>query len=84
METMTAREAKNTLGEALQKAQHTPVQITKSGKPYAVLVSIESYRMAEEMKMQALKERIAHAEEEIKAGKFTDGENFMNDLIAGI
>lgn len=84
METITVGEAKNTLGEILQKVQHTPVQITKSGKPYAVLVSVESYRMSEELKMRALKARIARAEDEIEAGNFTDGEEFMRELIDGI
>ncbi len=82
METLTANEARVGFGEALQKAQHEPVQITKSGKPFAVLMSIESYKAAEELKMQVLKERIARAERDLEEGNFVDGETFMRELIS--
>ncbi|MDR1978451.1 MAG: type II toxin-antitoxin system prevent-host-death family antitoxin [Synergistaceae bacterium] len=83
METLTAYEAENSFGDTLIKAQRSPVQITKSGKPVAVLVSIENYRMTEELKMQVLKERVLRAESDLQAGNFVDGEDFMQDLITG-
>ena len=83
METMTAHEARVGFGEALQKAQHMPVQITKSGKPFAVLVSVEDFKAAEELKMQALKAKIARAEEDLQRGDYVDGEIFMRELIDG-
>jgi prevent-host-death family protein len=83
LETLTAYEAENSFGDTLIKAQRSPVQITKSGKPVAVLVSIENYRMTEELKMQVLKERVLRAESDLQAGNFVDGEDFMQDLITG-
>jgi len=84
METLTANEARVGFVEALQKAQCTPVKITKSGKPFAVIMSIEDYEAAEELKMQALKEKIARAEKDLQAGNFADGETFMQDLREGM
>lgn len=81
METLTALEAKNTFGDTLRKAQQAPVQITRNGRPIAVLMSIENYRTTEDFKMQALRDRIARAEEEIKEGKFVDGREYMCNLI---
>ena len=83
METLTAHEARNSFGDALIKAQHSPVRITKNGKPIAVLVSMENYRVTEELKMQFLRDRVTGAEVEIANGGFIDGEPFMRELIAG-
>ncbi|MDR1874734.1 MAG: type II toxin-antitoxin system prevent-host-death family antitoxin [Synergistaceae bacterium] len=83
METLTSYEARNTFGDTLIKAQRAPVQITKSGKPIAVIVSIENYRMMEALKMQMLKDRVTRAEADIESGNFVDGETFMQDLSDG-
>ncbi len=84
METLTAHEARVGFGDALQKAQHAPVQITKSGRPFAVLMSMEAYQITEEFKLRALKKMIADGEKEYANGDFTDGEVFMQELINGI
>lgn len=84
METMTAREAKNTFGTALQKAQQAPVQITKGGKPFAVLVSMEDYKLAEQLKLRELRRMIERGDAELEAGDFVDGAAFMEDLLNGI
>ena len=83
METLTAHEARNSFGDTLIKAQHSPVRITKNGRPIAVLVSMENYRVTEEMKMQFLRGRVSNAEVEIANGEFVDGEAFMRELSAG-
>lgn len=84
METLTAKEARIGFGEALQKAQQDPVQITKGGKPFAVLMSIEAYQMAEELKLRELKKIIENGDKELAAGDFVDGATFMQELINGI
>lgn len=84
METLTANEARIGFGDALQKAQHGPVQITKSGKPFAVIMSMEDFRATEEMKLAWLKEKLARAEKDLQEGNFVDGETFMQGLIDGI
>lgn len=84
MESITALEAKNTFGETLRKAQQAPLRITKSGKPVAVIMSIENYEMTEELKMCFLQNKIARAEKDLREGNFVDGETFMQELIDGI
>ena len=84
MLTLTAHHAKNGFGDALRYAQQAPVQITRNGKPVAVIMSIEDYQMTKEFKMKTLKERIARAEEEIKQGKFVEGREYMRNLIDGM
>ena len=52
MEIFTANEAKNRFGEVLLKSQKAPVQVTRSGKPIAMIVSIEDYNATEELKLR--------------------------------
>jgi prevent-host-death family protein len=84
METVTAREAKNTFGNTLIRALQSPVQITRNGKPIAVLMSMDNYRQTEELKLAALKRMVDQADRELEAGDFTDGESFMQELRNGI
>ena len=84
METLTAKEARGCFGETLQKAQESPVQITRGGQPFAVLMSVEAYRMSEEMKLRELKRIIENGERELANGDFVDGKTFMQELIDGI
>jgi prevent-host-death family protein len=84
METVTAREAKNTFGNTLIMALQSPVQITRNGKPIAVLMSMDNYRQTEELKLAALKRMVDQADRELEAGDFTDGESFMRELRKGI
>jgi PHD/YefM family antitoxin component YafN of YafNO toxin-antitoxin module len=48
-----------------------------------VLISAEDYESIESLKLQLLQLRAAQAKEQIKAGEFTDGESFFEDLNAG-
>jgi len=47
MAAMTATEAKNRFGQALEMAQASPVHIQKNGRDVAVLLSPEEYRRLE-------------------------------------
>ena len=80
MLTMTANEAKTNFGDTLMKAQRTPVQITKSGKPVAVMMSMEEYQASEELKLLYVKEALAQAEEDIKAGRVEDVDALFDSL----
>jgi prevent-host-death family protein len=83
VEAFTANDARIHLGDILLKSQKMPVQITRSGKPVAVVVSMEDYQTFEQLKMQALQARVKEAEEDEAAGHVADGETFMRDLIDG-
>jgi len=83
MEVLTANEAKTNFRELLLKAQIAPVQITRSGKPVAVVISSKDYDMIEEFKMRYLKEELARSLNDEAAGKIEDFESFFSELIAG-
>jgi prevent-host-death family protein len=40
----SSTEVKNRFGEFMDKAQKEPITVEKTGKPYAVLMSIEDFR----------------------------------------
>ncbi len=83
MDTLTANEAKTHFGDLLLKAQRSPVQINKNGKPVAVMISTEEYSRIEALKLQLLQSRVAQAKVDIAAGDLTDGESFFDELNAG-
>jgi prevent-host-death family protein len=83
METLTANDARVSFGDTLIKAQRSPVQITKSGKPVAVVMSIDDYNAVEELKMRYLKERIKQGEEDIKNGRMRNCDEFFDEILAG-
>jgi prevent-host-death family protein len=43
MTSISATDAKNRLGQVLEKAQREPVFIEKQGRPHSVLMSVEHY-----------------------------------------
>ncbi|MCP4271988.1 MAG: type II toxin-antitoxin system Phd/YefM family antitoxin [Gammaproteobacteria bacterium] len=83
MEALTANVAKTQFGELLIKAQRTPVQINKNGKPVAVVLSMDEYENIEKLKFQLLKIRAEKVNDEIKKGTTVDGESFFSQLEAG-
>lgn len=80
MNKMTANQAKTHFGELLLQTQREPVQITKNGKPAAVVLSAEDYASNEELKLQLLQLRAAQAEKDVASGLTTDGDAFLSDL----
>lgn len=83
MEVFTAIEAKNRFGELILKSQKEPVQVTRSGKPVAVVVSIEEFNATEEMKLQYVREHVRAGLSDIENGDEEDGEAFFQNLMAG-
>ena len=82
MKAVTANEAKTQFGDMLMSVQRAPVQISKNGKPVAVMVSVEDYEKMEDLKMQMLKDRVQRAKAEIEAGTTTGGDTFFDELLA--
>ena len=82
MKAVTANEAKTQFGDMLMSVQRAPVQISKNGKPVAVMVSAEDYEKMEDLKMQMLKDRVQRAKAEIEAGATTEGDPFFDELLA--
>ncbi|MES2675072.1 MAG: type II toxin-antitoxin system Phd/YefM family antitoxin [Pseudomonadota bacterium] len=44
MKTITSNQAKTQFDDLLLKVQHSSVEISRNGKPVAVMLSIEDYR----------------------------------------
>lgn len=78
---LSANEAKTQFGDMLLKAQREPVQISRNGKPVAVVISAEEFQAIELMKQQFLQEKIARAREDVANGRLADGETFFNQLL---
>ncbi|KGT87879.1 type II toxin-antitoxin system Phd/YefM family antitoxin [Enterobacter cancerogenus] len=78
---LSANEAKTQFGDMLLKAQREPVQISRNGKPVAVVISAEEFQAIELMKQQFLQEKIARSREDVANGRLTDGETFFNQLL---
>ena len=84
MEIFTANEAKNRFGEVILKSQREPVQVTKSGKPIVMVVSMEEYNASEELKLRYVREHIDESLKDIENGNVVeDGDAFFQDLMAG-
>jgi len=83
MEVFTANEAKSRFGEVILKSQKEPVKVTRSGKPVAVIVSIDEYNATEELKRRYVREHIQAALTDIENGNVEDGDAFFQDLTAG-
>lgn len=83
VDALSANEAKTQFGELLLKAQRSPVQINKNGKPVAVVISIDDYESIEALKLRLLHSSAIKAKADIEAGNTIDGESFFDDLESG-
>jgi len=83
MNTLTANEAKTHFGELLLNAQRAPIQISKNGKPVAVVISADEYESMEALKLRLLQARATQAITDISMGKLVDGDAFFDELDAG-
>ncbi|MCX7545632.1 type II toxin-antitoxin system Phd/YefM family antitoxin [Marinicella gelatinilytica] len=80
MEKLTANTAKTRFGELLLKAQKSPVQIDKNGRPVAVVMSIEDYQITEQIKQELLQKRLKAAHREVKAGLYEPADDVFESL----
>lgn len=83
METLTSNQAKTQFGDLLLKVQRSPVEISRNGKPVAVMLSMEDYSALEALKLEQLQHKIQRAEADIVAGNVHDGDAVLQSLIAG-
>ena len=83
MISLTANEAKTQFGDMLLKAQKSPIQINKNGKPVAVVVSMDDYMGIEALKLRLLQSRVIQAKEDIASQETVDGESFFDELESG-
>lgn len=83
MDKLSANEAKAQFGDLLLKAQRAPVQITKNGRPVAVVLSFKEYESFEALKLQTLQARAAQAKTAIEAGNTADSDAFFDALELG-
>lgn len=81
MHNLSANEAKTQFGEMLLTVQREPVQISRNGKPVAVVVSAEEYQHIEALKLQVLQGRIQRAKQHASDGQYVDGEEFFSQLL---
>ena len=81
METLSANDAKTHFGDMLLKAQRSPIQINKNGKPVAVVISTEEYARIEVLKLRLLQSRAVQASADIAADNLADGELFFDQLL---
>lgn len=83
MDVLSANEAKTQFGDLLLKAQRSPVQINKNGKPVAVVMSADDYKSIETLKLRLLHDRASIAKADIEASNTIDGESFFDALESG-
>ncbi|MEC5342050.1 type II toxin-antitoxin system Phd/YefM family antitoxin [Brenneria populi] len=81
MFSFTANQAKTQFGELLTKAQREPVSITKNGKPSVVVMSVDDYLAYEEIKLQQLRDKLAHSVAQVNAGQVYDGDEMFDELM---
>jgi len=77
MTAVSATELKNHLSEAMDTAQREPVVVSKSGRPYAVLVSHSEYE-----RLQAIEDRYwaERARTAIESGDYIQGGTALREL----
>ena len=83
MDILSANEAKTQFGDMLLKAQRGPVQISRNGKPVAMVISMEEYEGIEALKLRMLQSRANQALVDINANNTVDGESFFDALEKG-
>lgn len=83
METLTSNQAKTQFGDLLLKVQRNPVEISRNGKPVAVMLSMEDYAALEALKMAQLQQKILRAKTDMQTGKTHDGDTLLQAMIEG-
>ena len=80
MDTMTAAEAKQKFGQLLDKAQQSPVSITKHGREVGVFMSREAYAMEERQRERWVADRIRMSREEMDAGNGLSADDVYTEM----
>jgi len=80
MKKFPASKAKNQFGKLLDTAQSEPVTIERQGRPVAVVVSMDTYKASEALKLEALDRDLQVGIDELDAGKGIDADEVFNML----
>lgn len=83
MEILTSNQAKTQFGDLLLKVQRNSIEISRNGKPVAVMLSMEDYNALDALKLQQLQQKIQRAEGDLAGGKTHDGDALLQSLIEG-
>jgi prevent-host-death family protein len=81
MDTLTSNQAKTQFGDLLLKVQRAPVEISRNGKPVAVMLSMEDYAALEALKLTQLQQKIQRAKTDVANGNTHDGEALFQSLL---
>ena len=81
METLTSNQAKTQFGDLLLKVQRAPVEISRNGKPVAVMISADDYSAMEPLKMELLRQSLKRGLADFAEGKFHDGDSALASMI---
>lgn len=84
METLTSNQAKTQFGDLLLKVQRNPIEISRNGKPVAVMLSMADYAALETLKLQHLQQKVQRAEADFAAGRVHEGDALLQALIDGV
>jgi prevent-host-death family protein len=81
METLTSNQAKTQFGDLLLKVQRAPVEISRNGKPVAVMISADDYSAMEPLKMELLRQSLKRGLADLEKGKIQDGDSVFTSMI---
>jgi prevent-host-death family protein len=81
METLTSNQAKTQFGDLLLKVQRAPVEISRNGKPVAVMISADDYSAMEPLKMELLRQSLKRGLADLEAGKIQDGDSVFESMM---
>lgn len=70
--TVTASEAKQSFGQLIMDVQREPVQISKSGKPVAVMMSAHEYESLSLLRIEKLRTTISRGIEQCEQGEMSN------------
>jgi len=73
--TVTASEAKQSFGQLIMDVQREPVQISKNGKPVAVMMSAQEYESLSKLRLDKLRSAIARGIEQCEQGEVTNAKD---------
>jgi len=82
METLTANQAKTQFGDLLLKVQRAPVEISRNGKPVAVMMSAGDYAAMESLRMELLRQSLKRGLTDLEAGKLHDGNETLDAMMS--
>jgi prevent-host-death family protein len=79
MHTVTAREAKNRLGQVLDQSQREAVTVTKQGRPFAVVIAADDYADYKQYLRNSLRQEMHDMQDRAAANGMTEA--ILADLL---